>query len=101
MRLSELLAPLRRYAGTGEVNFHVEDKSAMIRRLADVFHDGSIDYLDGITVEYTDWWFNVRPSNTEPLLRLVMEARTPELLERGKQRVLPILGRPETAEART
>jgi phosphomannomutase len=101
MPLSELLAPLRRYAGTGEVNFRVEDKSAMIRRLADVFHDGSIDYLDGITVEYTDWWFNVRPSNTEPLLRLVMEARTPELLERGKQRVLPILGRPETAETRT
>ncbi|HVN31423.1 MAG TPA: phosphomannomutase/phosphoglucomutase [Thermoanaerobaculaceae bacterium] len=99
--LSELLAPLRRYAGTGEVNFHVADKAAMIRHLAEVFHDGAIDYLDGITVEYTDWWFNVRPSNTEPLLRLVMEARTPELLERGKSRVLAILGSPEAAEGRT
>jgi phosphomannomutase len=99
--MSELLAPLRRYAGTGEVNFHVEDKAAMIRRLAEVFRDGKIDYLDGITVEYADWWFNVRPSNTEPLLRLVMEARTPDLLERGKGRVLAILGRPEGDEAKT
>ena len=94
-RLSALLKPLRRYAGTGEVNFHVEDKAALIRRLAEVFGDGAIDYLDGITVEYADWWFNVRPSNTEPLLRLVMEARTPELLAREKERVLAILGHPE------
>jgi phosphomannomutase len=93
--LSELLAPLRRYVGTGEVNFHVEDKAGMIRRLAEVFHDGTIDYLDGITVEYPDWWFNVRPSNTEPLLRLVMEARSADLLERGRARVLALLGTPE------
>jgi phosphomannomutase len=97
---AELLAPLRRYSGTGEVNFHVEDKTAIIRRLAEVFHDGVIDYLDGITVEYPDWWFNVRPSNTEPLLRLVMEARSPELLKRGMERVLAILGRPEGAEGK-
>ncbi len=96
-RLSELLRPLRRYAGTGEVNFHVDDKAGMIRRLAEVFRDGAIDYLDGITVEYPDWWFNVRPSNTEPLLRLVMEARTPELLARAKGRLLAILGRLEGA----
>jgi phosphomannomutase len=96
--LAKLLAPLRRYARTGEVNFHVEDKAGMIRRLAEVFHDGAVDYLDGITVEYPDWWFNVRPSNTEPLLRLVLEARTPELLERGKVRLLAILGRPEGDE---
>jgi len=77
------------------VNFHVDDKAGMIRRLADEFHDGAVDYLDGITVEYKDWWFNVRPSNTEPLLRLVLEARTPELLERARDRLLTILGRPE------
>ncbi len=74
--LSELVAPLRRYHGTGEINFHVDDKDGMIRRLAGVFADGEIDYLDGITVQYADWWFNVRPSNTEPLLRLVLEARS-------------------------
>jgi phosphomannomutase len=94
---AQLLEPFRRYARTGEVNFHVPDKAAMIRQLAEVFHDGTIDYLDGITVEYPDWWFNVRPSNTEPLLRLVLEARTPELLEKAKERVLAILGQPEGA----
>ena len=97
--LSALLQPLRRYAGTGEINFHVDDKDAVIRKLAETFSDGTIDHLDGITVEYSDWWFNVRPSNTEPLLRLVMEARTPALLERGKARVLPILAQPEQRAA--
>jgi len=92
---AELLAPLRRYPGTGEINFRVDDKPAMIRRLAEAFHDGAIDYLDGITVEYPDWWFNVRPSNTEPFLRLVLEARDSRLLEEGKGRVLAILGAPE------
>jgi phosphomannomutase len=95
--LSSLLAPFRRYSGTGEINFHVDDKEGMIRRLADLFSDGKIDYTDGITVEYRDWWFNVRPSNTEPLLRLVMEARTSELLGEGKRRLLSILGCPEGA----
>jgi phosphomannomutase len=94
-----LLRPLRRYPGTGEINFRVEDKGAMIRRLAEVFQDGAIDHLDGITVEYKDWWFNVRPSNTEPFLRLVLEARTPTLLEEGKRRVLAVLGQPEGSQS--
>ena len=93
--LSELLEPFRRYARTGEINFHVEDKDAMIRRLAQIFADGAINYLDGITVDYPDWWFNVRPSNTEPLLRLVMEAKTQAQLNEAKQRLLGILGEPE------
>ena len=89
-----LLAPHRRYAGTGEINFRVEDKDGVIRRLAGEFGDGAIDYIDGITVQYPDWWFNVRPSNTEPFLRLVMEARTPATLAAGKAKVLAILGHP-------
>jgi phosphomannomutase len=93
--LSELAAPLRRYHGTGEINFHVDDKDGMIRRLAGVFADGEIDYLDGITVQYADWWFNVRPSNTEPLLRLVLEARTRELMDAKKALLLSYLGTPE------
>ena len=92
--LFELLAPHRRYAGTGEINFRVEDKEGVIRRLAGTFADGAIDYIDGITVQYADWWFNVRPSNTEPFLRLVMEARNPELLAAAKERLLAILGCP-------
>jgi phosphomannomutase len=93
--LSALLAPLRTYASTGEVNFHVEDKAAMIRRLAATFADGTVDYLDGITVEYPRWWFNVRPSNTEPLLRLVLEADDAAMLAEAKARLLAILGEPE------
>jgi phosphomannomutase len=93
--LSELAAPLHRYHGTGEINFHVDDKEGMIRRLAGNFADGEIDYLDGITVQFADWWFNVRPSNTEPLLRLVLEARTRELMDEKKALLLSYLGTPE------
>ena len=92
--LTELLAPHRRYAGTGEINFRVDDKDGVIRRLAEQFGDGAVDYIDGITVQYADWWFNVRPSNTEPFLRLVLEARTPALLAASKGKLLAILGRP-------
>jgi len=93
--LSELIAPLKRYHATGEVNFHVEDKEGMIRRLGDEFSDGRVDHLDGITVQYDDWWFNVRPSNTEPLLRLVLEARTADLMAEKKKLLLSYLGDPE------
>ena len=67
----------------------------MIRRLGESFSDGAIDHLDGITVQYADWWFNVRPSNTEPLLRLVLEARTKALMDEKKQLLLGFLGEPE------
>jgi phosphomannomutase len=93
--LSKLVAPLRRYHATGEVNFHVEDKDGMIRHLGEVFADGEIDHLDGVTVQYADWWFNVRPSNTEPLLRLVLEARTRELMVDKRSLLLQHLGTPE------
>jgi phosphomannomutase len=92
--LSELIEPLDRYHQTGEINFRVEDKPAMIRHLAETFADGSVDYLDGITVEYGDWWFNVRPSNTEPLLRLVLEAREQRLMDEKKALLLGHLGTP-------
>ena len=93
--LSELVAPLERYHSTGEINFRVEDKDGMIRHLADIFSDGEIDYLDGITVQFEDWWFNVRPSNTEPYLRLVLEARSRELMDEKKTLLLTYLGTPE------
>jgi phosphomannomutase len=80
--VAELLAPYERMFATGEVNFHVADTSAAMERVAAAFRDGRQDRLDGITVEYDDWWLNVRPSNTEPLLRLNLEARTRELRDR-------------------
>ncbi len=93
--LSELVAPLNRYHSTGEINFRVEDKEGMIRQLAEIFSDGEIDYLDGITVQFEDWWFNVRPSNTEPYLRLVLEARSRELMDEKRAVLLTYLGTPE------
>ena len=79
--LSELIAPLKRYHNSGEMNFEVEDKQARMDEFARRYSDGQIDHLDGVTVGYKDWWFNCRPSNTEPLLRLNIEAKTKELLE--------------------
>ena len=91
---SEILEPLRRYHMTGETNFEVEDKDAMIGRLAEAFSDGAVDFLDGVTVQYPDWWFNVRKSNTEPLLRLNLEGMTKDAFEEGKRRVMQLLGQP-------
>ena len=91
---SELLAPLRRYWMTGETNFEVEDKDAKIEEIAETFSDADVDFLDGVTVQYDDWWFNVRKSNTEPLLRLNLEGMTESAYEAGKRRVMALLGEP-------
>ncbi|MEM1179117.1 MAG: phosphomannomutase/phosphoglucomutase [Acidobacteriota bacterium] len=92
--LSELVAPLERYAKSQETNFQVEDKQGKIDMLAEKYDDGEIDYLDGITVQYPEWWFNVRPSNTEPYLRLVAEASTSELLDAKMKELVGLLGEP-------
>jgi len=92
--LSSLVRPLRRYFTTGEVNFEVQDKKEMIKRLAQTFSDGKVDFLDGVTVEYDPWWFNVRPSNTEPLLRLTLEAKTAALKDEMFEKLVGILGEP-------
>jgi len=92
--MSDLIAPLRRYAQSGEVNFQVEDKDGKIRELAEAYRKAQIDYLDGITVDAGDWWFNVRKSNTEPLLRLNLEASSPRLLDEKFKELKRILGEP-------
>jgi len=89
--LSELLGPLRRYADSGEINLRVEDKEAVIERIATAYGDGRQDRMDGLTVEYDDWWFNVRPSNTEPLLRVNVEANTEELLKEKTEKLLALI----------
>jgi phosphomannomutase len=76
--LSELVAPLDRYVASGEINTKVDDVHAVIERVAAAFADHPQDRLDGLTVDCGDWWFNLRPSNTEPLLRLNLEAATQE-----------------------
>ena len=92
--LSEMIAPLRRYSASGEVNFEVSDKDQMMKALANAYPDGQIDDLDGVTVQFKDWWFNVRPSNTEPLLRLNVEAKTQALLEQMYGELTDMLGDP-------
>ena len=79
--LSELRKPYERYADSGEINTVVDDPAAVIERVATAFADHAQDRLDGLTVDAGDWWFNLRASNTEPLLRLNLEAATPELVD--------------------
>ncbi len=76
--LSSLRKPFDRYAASGEINTTVDDAAAVIERVAAAYPDAAQDRIDGLTVELEDWWFNLRPSNTEPLLRLNLEARTRE-----------------------
>jgi phosphomannomutase len=73
--LSELRRPFERYSASGEINTRVDDPAAVIERVATSFAGAEQDRLDGLTVDLGDWWFNLRPSNTEPLLRLNLEAR--------------------------
>ena len=91
--LSELVAPLRRYAASGEINRRVEDVDAVLRDVEATYADASeISHLDGLLVRYPDWWFNLRPSNTEPVLRLNLEAGTREEMERRRDAILDQVG---------
>jgi phosphomannomutase len=77
-KMSDVLRPLRRYWNSGEINSAVEDQARAIAALAAACPGGTHDTSDGLTVDFPDWWFNARGSNTEPLLRLNVEARDPE-----------------------
>jgi phosphomannomutase len=92
--LSELLRPYReRYFLTGEINVEVSDVAVKLQEIKERFGpEGAVSHLDGISIEADDWHFNVRPSNTEPLLRLNLEARSQELMERKRDEVLELLG---------
>ena len=89
--LSELRAPFERYADSGEINTRVDDPAAVIERVAEHFSDLPQDRLDGLTVDGGDWWFNLRPSNTEPLLRLNLEAPDVEACTRRTEEVRALL----------
>jgi phosphomannomutase len=88
---SQLVAPLKKYFHTGEVNFSIADKDACLATIRQAFADADMDEMDGVTIEYPNWWFNVRPSNTEPLLRLTLEGHTPALRDEGMAKVEKIL----------
>lgn len=93
--LSELVAPLVKYAYFGEINIPLERMAQafmFIDLLRSKYKDGKQDMLDGLTVEYPGWWFNIRPSNTEPVMRLVIEAINKELMEEKTNEIKAIVG---------
>src|SRR5918993_3678793 len=92
--VSRLLSPIDPYVRSGEINSEVEDQSATLGKVEDHFSkhiDAKIDHLDGLTVDLGDWWFNLRPSNTEPLLRLNVEAEDNETMERKRDELLNLI----------
>ena len=92
--LSQALQPLRdRYAQSPEINVEVQDKEKAMREVERQFKSGTIDRLDGLSISFDDFWFNVRPSNTEPLLRLRLEARTAEIARARSEEIKGILAR--------
>ena len=88
--VSEIMKELSPYV-SAEANFKVQDKDAILEKVKEHYKDGEIELMDGVTVSYKDWWFNLRPSNTEPLLRLTIEADTQELLEEKKKELTKII----------
>lgn len=93
--ISALVADGQRYFATGELNFRVDDADATLERIKTAFPEGEGDELDGVTIRLPKMWFNVRKSNTEPIVRLNLEGRTAAAREKGLDRVLAILGEPE------
>ena len=90
--LSALIAPLRKYFASGEINTRVSrDPQAILSEIRAQYADGRLFELDGVSVEYNDWWFNVRCSNTEPLVRLNLEAKTQAVMENKRDEVLAII----------
>ncbi len=94
--MSKMIDPARRYAQSGEINFEIEDKDEALAMVRETYFDrGELDELDGVTIDCFDsegWWANIRKSNTEPLLRLNAEAKTPLALTKALEEIAPMLG---------
>ncbi len=92
--ISVMLKPFQKYAYSGEINIPLStigDRQAILATLKTNYHDGKLNEMDGVTVEYSDWWFNVRPSNTEPLMRLVVEAESQKQMERKRDELTELI----------
>lgn len=88
---SELIQPLRKYFASGEINSKVADIAPIIAQIKEKYSDGNMFELDGVTIEYDNWWLNVRASNTEPLLRLIVEAHDKATMEAKRDDLLAII----------
>lgn len=91
LNFSEYIKPYQRYFHSGEINSEVKDVREKIEEIKQKYLDAKQNDLDGITIEYSNWWFNVRGSNTEPVLRLNLEAKTKEMMEEKRDEVLKII----------
>jgi phosphomannomutase len=89
--VSQVIAPIDTRFRSGEINSHVRDIPAKMQELEARYADADIDHLDGVTISYPAWWMNVRPSNTEPLLRLNVEGDSRELMERHRDEALTLI----------
>ena len=90
-KVSEIIAPIDTRSRSGEINSHVADIPKKLNEIQSKYTDAKIDHLDGLTVQYDDWWMNVRPSNTEPLLRLNVEGDTHEIMVRRRDEALALI----------
>jgi len=90
-KVSKLTSELSPYFKLAEISFKTENKEGIVKKIKEKYSDGKQDFLDGITVEYKNWWFNVRPSQTEPLLRLSIEADAREILEEKKKELISFI----------
>lgn len=91
--LSELVKPFKKYYQSGEINSEVKDKLGKIKQIETHYKDAEIKHIDGLSVYYKDWWFNLRPANTEDLLRLNLEADSKKLMEEKKEELLELIKR--------
>lgn len=90
-KVSEIANEYSIYQKASELNFEISNKDEVLKKIKNKYSDGKQDNLDGITVEYKDWWFNVRPSNTEPVLRLTIEADNKKLLNEKKSELIAFI----------
>ena len=90
-RLSELIKPFRKYYHSGEINFEVKNKKGLMMALENKFKRGKISKIDGLRVDFPDWWFNVRSSHTEAVIRLVVESGKKQLMEKKKRELIKLI----------
>lgn len=87
----DLMEESRNYHTTGEINFKVADKDMLLKKAEEKYKSGKIDHIDGISIEFNDWKFNLRKSNTEPFVRLNLEGKTKEIMEKRKKEIIALI----------
>jgi phosphomannomutase len=89
--LSQLIEPFRKYYHSGEINFKAENKEGIMKKIEERYKEGKASYIDGLRIDFDDWWLLLRGSNTEPILRLVVESKTKELMEEKVEEIKKII----------